>query len=168
MKATGHSLTKINLAREAIFTMDLTIKHASGAMTQLYQDSLQIRKTVFVEEQQVAVALEIDQFENVATNYVGYLDKMPVVTCRTIVEADGGWHIQRVATLREYRHHDYAKTLLTSVITAAQKARVPYLILGAQLTAVPFYQKLKFQATTRPIFLDANIRHQEMRLELNH
>lgn len=148
--------------------MNLVIKHASGATSQLYQDSLQIRKTVFVDEQQVPVSLEIDQFEASAINYVGYLAQTPIVTCRTIVEADGGWHVQRVATLREYRHHDYAKTLLNAVIVAARAQQIPYLILDAQLTAVGFYQKLHFQATARPTFLDANIRHQEMRLDLNN
>ncbi|WP_225419642.1 GNAT family N-acetyltransferase [Lapidilactobacillus wuchangensis] len=148
--------------------MDLVIKQASGATSQLYQDSLQIRKTVFVDEQQVPLALEIDQYDETALNYVGYLDQQAVVTCRIIVEADGGWHVQRVATLHEYRHHNYAKTLLSHVIVAAQDKQVPYLILDAQLTAVGFYEKLKFHATARPTFLDANIRHQEMRLDLNN
>lgn len=152
--------------REAHIILALTIKKARGTATAVYRDALKIRQAVFVVEQQVPLSLEIDEFESVAINYVGYLAGQAVVTCRILLEPDQGWHVQRVATVKAARHNGYGRALLQAVIAAAREQGVPYLILGAQLTAVPFYEKLGFTATARPVFLDANIRHREMRYNL--
>ncbi|WP_261806196.1 GNAT family N-acetyltransferase [Lapidilactobacillus luobeiensis] len=146
--------------------MAIIIKHAHGTTNQLYQDALGIRKDVFVEEQQVPVALEVDENDPRAENYVGYWQGQAVTTARTLIEADGGWHIQRVATRLSARHQGWAQQLLTQIATTAQAQQVPYLILAAQLPARPFYEKLGYHATDRDIFLDAGIQHQEMRLDL--
>ncbi|MFC6314175.1 GNAT family N-acetyltransferase [Lapidilactobacillus achengensis] len=146
--------------------MALIIKQAQGTTTQLYQDALGIRKEVFVVEQHVPLAIEVDANDARAVNYVGYWAGQPVATARVVVEPDGGWHIQRVATIKSARHHGYGQAVLAEIAAAAQAQQVPYLILAAQLSAQGFYERLGYQATARPIFLDANIKHQEMKQTL--
>ena len=52
--------------------MALIIKQAQGTTTQLYPDALGIRKEVFVVEQHVPLAIEVDANDARAVNYVGY------------------------------------------------------------------------------------------------
>ncbi|MFT9373718.1 GNAT family N-acetyltransferase [Liquorilactobacillus hordei] len=136
-------------------TNDLTSK--------VYQDALAIRKEVFVVEQGVPEALEIDA-EELAMHYVGYVDNQAVVTAR-IVEGNGAWHIQRVATLNSQRHKGYAKELLKCIEEIAVEDKVPYLTLGAQDQAQDFYSKLGFEVVGVG-FLDAGIPHHKMNKKL--
>lgn len=144
----------------------MKIKTETGLNTQTYQDALLIRRKVFVDEQQVDWTLEVDENDPIALNYVGYLDERPATTARVIPAENNGWHIQRVATLKEFRHHRYGSELLNFITQDAQEKQIDYLILGAQVTAVPFYQQLGYQLTDDPEFLDAGIRHREMILYL--
>lgn len=144
----------------------MEIKSEIGLKTQTYQDALMIRREVFVNEQKVELALEIDANDPIAVNYVGYLNQTPVTTARTIPVDNNGWHIQRVATLREFRHHQYGSTLLKQITKIAQQQHLDYLILDAQVAAIPFYQQLGYQLTKRAMFLDAGIAHREMILPL--
>ena len=47
-----------------------------------YLDALDIRKEVFVEEQQVPVSIEIDDLEDKTLHLVGYEESVPVATAR--------------------------------------------------------------------------------------
>lgn len=146
----------------------MNIKHQIGINSQIYQDALEIRRRVFVDEQAVPEDLEIDQNDPIADNYVGYLDETAATTARTIAAPDHGWHVQRVATRINFRHRHLASQLLQQIIADATDQQIAYLILDAQLAAIPFYQQLGFQLTSREQFLDAGIMHREMKLDLTH
>lgn len=146
----------------------MNIKHQTGINSQIYQDALQIRREVFVSEQAVPESLEINQNDPIADNYVGYVDEQAVTTARTVSAPDNGWHIQRVATRSEFRHHRYGSELLQAIITTAREQKIAYLVLDAQLVAIPFYKQLNFELTAREQFLDAGIMHREMKLNLAH
>ncbi|WP_125605278.1 GNAT family N-acetyltransferase [Lapidilactobacillus bayanensis] len=145
----------------------MEIKSETGLTTKTYQDALMIRRTVFVTEQKVDLAIEIDENDPIAINYVGYLAQVPATTARIVPAKNNGWHVQRVATLKEFRHHHYGSALLNAIATDAQAQNIAYLILDAQITAIPFYQQLGYHLTERSEFLDAGIRHREMILTLH-
>lgn len=126
----------------------------------IYQDSLKIRKKVFVQEQHVPNDIEIDEHENDCRYYVLY-NKLPIATARTYVTNDRGWHIQRVAVLRIYRQQGYARQMLTYIEQQARKQKISYLVLGAQDQAQGFYLKLGFKVKGQQ-YLDAGIKHHEM------
>lgn len=98
-------------------------------------------------------------------HYVGYIESQAVVTARTIVEDDGAWHIQRVATLNNQRHKGYAKEIMKCIEEIAVDDKIPYLTLGAQDQAQEFYSKLGFNVVGDG-FLDAGIPHHRMNKKL--
>ena len=140
-------------------TLEIEIKATKDLASQIYQDALMIRKEVFVKEQGVDMALELDG-ELGPTHYVLYYKSKPVATARTSFER-AGWHIQRVATLKSYRKLGLAKRLLSKIEEDARQSKVAYLTLGAQDSAQGFYTKLGYQVVGAG-FLDAGIAHHRM------
>lgn len=139
----------------------MLVKQTRDLESPVYRDSLAIRQAVFVVEQHVPAELEVDEFEDLAIYFVGYVDGQAVVTLR-LIEADSDYHVQRVAVSRTARHHGYGQALMRAAETFARQSGKKTLTLNAQLSAVPFYKQLNFQATDKPPFLDASIMHQEM------
>lgn len=140
-------------------TLEIEIKATKDLASQIYQDALMIRKEVFVKEQGVDMALELDG-ELGPTHYVLYYKGKPAATARTSSE-QAGWHIQRVATLKSYRKLGLAKRLLSKIEEDARQSKVAYLTLGAQDSAQGFYTKLGYQVVGAG-FLDAGIAHHRM------
>ncbi|PWG00580.1 GNAT family N-acetyltransferase [Levilactobacillus bambusae] len=128
------------------------------------QAALQIRRTVFIDEQGIDADLEFDGTDSDKKHYVGYENGRPVTTARVELTPTG-WLVQRVATLPEDRHHGYSQQLLTQIISDAAKAGTPQVRLDAQHQAVSFYDRLGFQVAGGA-FLEAGIVHYPMIKEL--
>ncbi|CAH0418852.1 GNAT family N-acetyltransferase [Periweissella ghanensis] len=129
-----------------------------GADTPTSQDALMIRKAVFVTEQGISLADELDHLDDQTWHYVAYLNNQPAATARVIEEHPGEWHIQRVATLAPARHQGLASALLTKISADATVHNINSLTLGAQITAQGFYETLGF-VTIGAEFIDAGIPH---------
>ena len=140
-------------------TLEIEIKATKDLASQIYQDALMIRKEVFVKEQGVDMALELDG-ELGPTHYVLYYKGKPAATARTSSE-QAGWHIQRVATFKSNRKLGLAKRQLSKIEEDARQSKVAYLTLGAQDSAQGFYTKLGYQVVGAG-FLDAGIAHHRM------
>lgn len=140
----------------------MEIKTTDSLHSKIYHDNLNLRRKVFVEEQHVPENLEIDEFEPISTYFTGYLENTPVVTARIFPTKDNGWHIQRVATKKEYRKKGLAKELLEYIENLAKSQSINYLILGAQDQAQEFYLKLGFKVSSEQ-YLDAGIAHHNMK-----
>ncbi|GAA3194788.1 GNAT family N-acetyltransferase [Lentilactobacillus kefiri] len=126
----------------------------------IYQDAREIRRHVFVGEQGINEADEFDGTDSDAIHFVAYQGGQPVATARTTVTADGV-HIQRVATEKEYRHKGYAKQLLTTILQSPMFQDTPRFYLGAQATAIGFYETLGFKQYGQP-FMEVGIKHVNM------
>ncbi|MSE20446.1 GNAT family N-acetyltransferase, partial [Lactobacillus parabuchneri] len=85
----------------------------------------------------------------------------PVATARTTV-TEAGIHIQRVATEKAYRNQGYAKQLLAYLLASPMFQDAPMFYLGAQKTAIGFYQRLGFEQYGEP-FTEVGIPHVNMR-----
>lgn len=141
------------------------IRHSSNLDSDIYRDSLNIRKNVFIIEQQVPESLEIDNSENKCTYFVLYLDDQPVATARFFPTDDQGIHIQRVAVLKPYRHQNLGSELISQIIYYAKKQKYNYVILGAQDHAQNFYKSLGFTVVGKQ-YLEVGILHHDMKLNL--
>lgn len=118
-----------------------------------------IRREVFVEEQGVPIALELDALDNAARHLLAVVDGVtPVGTARLL--EDG--HIGRMAVLCAWRGQGIGTSLLRHAVQLAQ-ADGQSAFLHAQCSAIPFYERLGFRAEG-PVFLDAGIAHRLMRL----
>ena len=121
----------------------------------------QIRKAVFVEEQGIALAEDIDGLDDMATHFLATEDGTPIGTARLIEKGSTG-KIGRLAVLKPYR----SKGIGAAIIRAALKelsarAHIREARLGAQIDAIVFYEALGFAPVGDP-FLDAGLPHQEM------
>lgn len=141
------------------------IKYTTDINSDIYHDSLNIRTTVFVKEQNVPQNIEIDKLENHCTHFVLYDDQTPMATARFFVTDDNGIHVQRVAVLKEYREQHLGSELLQYIFDFAKEKNYQYVILGAQDHAQAFYIKLGFKVIGDQ-YQEAGILHHDMKLVL--
>lgn len=124
---------------------------------------LGLRRTVFIEEQGVSEADEIDDLDAQALHLLAKQADRPVGTAR-VVFADGIAKIGRVCVLPEARGTGLGAALIRAALEAsrgkAQQAR-----LGAQTHALGFYERLGFTAFG-PVYDDAGIPHRDMARDL--
>lgn len=126
----------------------------------IYQDARTIRHHVFVDEEGIDEADEFDGTDSDAIHFVAYQDNKPVATARTTVTPDGV-HIQRVATEKAARHRGYAKQLMEAILDSPMFQDAPRFYLGAQETAIGFYETLGFKQYGDP-FTEVGIKHVNM------
>lgn len=128
----------------------------------LAAQSKQIRQNVFVNEQEVDPALEYDEYEDVATHYLLYENKVPVATARWR-ETKKGIKLERFATLKSHRDKGLGAKLLDRVLDDIRNQE-KLIYLNSQLKAIPFYQRRGFKKVGS-LFIEANIEHFEMQLK---
>lgn len=143
-------------------TQSLTFSTTNSINHAVYQDALMIRRQVFMEEQSIPPSLEIDVYESRALHIVGYLSNHPVTTSRLLSNADKTiYKIQRVATLKPYRHQGFGRELMVFIEQYATAHGMTILTLDAQDTALLFYESLGFRIEGTG-FWDANLPHHTM------
>ncbi|MCI1985662.1 MAG: GNAT family N-acetyltransferase [Lactobacillus sp.] len=130
-----------------------------------YADALTIRRNVFVSEQGVDPTLEVDADEAKATYFVAYEAGL-AVGCGRLLPESYGYHVQRVAVEKAFRHRGVGKALLDAMRVFAQEVGANELRLGAQVQALGFYKALGYTPTPKPEFTEAGIQHREMHLLL--
>ncbi len=121
----------------------------------------EVRRRVFIEEQNVPEDLEWDGADNDAQHWLALADNEPVGTARMLRNG----HIGRIAVLSRARGRGLGTALLKAVLAAAAQQQMREVYLHAQTHALTFYQRLGFVAEG-PEFLDAGIAHRTMRLTL--
>lgn len=121
-----------------------------------------IRRRVFIDEQQVPEAMEWDEYDHDATHFLVTIGGAAIATAR--VKADG--QIGRMAVLAEYRGQGIGSKLLAFVLLSIKKQKPDRLYLHAQVSAISFYEKHGF-ACCSDIFHEAGIPHREMQLVIN-
>ncbi|MFV0409859.1 MAG: GNAT family N-acetyltransferase [Paracoccus sp. (in: a-proteobacteria)] len=123
-----------------------------------------LRRTVFIEEQGVSEAEEIDDLDAQAVHLLGWIADRPVATARVFLDGANG-KIGRVCVLMEARGTGAGAAIMRGAITALQRRGATRIKLSAQTYALPFYEKLGFVAFG-PEYPDAGIAHRDMVLEL--
>ncbi|MCO7231391.1 MULTISPECIES: GNAT family N-acetyltransferase [unclassified Cobetia] len=141
---------------------DAMISLERGDWQTLGNEASEIRRVVFIEEQQVPREEEWDGRDDACEHFLVHLDGRTVGTARLL--PDG--HVGRVAILSEARGLGLGQRLMEAVIHAARQAGHAEVLLDAQTHALEFYQRLGFTAYGDE-FLDAGIPHRSMRLILN-
>lgn len=126
--------------------------------TSHYEQSLEIRKKVFIEEQRVARDLEVEHEED-ATYYLLFDNEQPAGTGRWRKTSEG-IKLERFAVLQQYRNQKLGTVLLKKVLEDLHdKSEKVY--LHAQIKAIPYYSRQGF-VKEGPMFVEANIRHYMM------
>ncbi len=136
---------------------------------------LEIRCEVFVEEQRVPLDLELDGLESKCTHFIAWADERgaseagnleaALGTARLLIDSNGEALAQRVAVLAVARGRGIGRMLMIAIEQEVQTRGLPQVTLGAQLTAIAFYESLGYRAYGDE-FDDAGIPHRMMRREL--
>ena len=120
-------------------------------------DAHAIRRAVFIEEQNVPEADEMDGTDSACIHLVAYDGETPVSTGRIMITHDD-FIIGRVATIKSHRGQGIATGLMQALINACCTMGGERQVLHAQTHARGFYEKLGFTAFGEE-FLDAGIPH---------
>ncbi|WP_040204570.1 GNAT family N-acetyltransferase [Neobacillus jeddahensis] len=130
------------------------------------EDAYTVRKIVFVEEQNVPLEEEIDQFEEEATHFVMYQDEIKkAVAAGRFRVVDGYGKVERICVLKEARKLGAGKAMMEAIEHYAQTQGLHKLKLNAQTHAIPFYSSLGYEVVSEE-FLDAGIPHKTMLKEV--
>ncbi|TDX26198.1 putative GNAT family N-acyltransferase [Modicisalibacter xianhensis] len=140
----------------------MTVQVIQGDWQTLGQRASELRRRVFIDEQQVPEAEEWDGQDPDCLHFLACENGQPIGTARLL--PDG--HIGRVAVLGQARGRGIGLLLMREAIAAARLLDHEEVILAAQIQAMPFYERLGFQAYGEE-FLDAGIPHRNMRLMLS-
>lgn len=126
---------------------------------------LALRRTVFIEEQGVSEADEVDGLDEAAIHLLALDGDRPVGTARLLVKGAVA-KIGRVCVLRQARGTGLGAALIRAALDELRaQPGVREAMLGSQSHATGFYEKLGFVVIGEE-FLDAGIRHRDMRRAL--
>ncbi len=120
----------------------------------------EIRTRVFIEEQQVPIALEWDGLDANAYHLLAKNQTQEAIGCARVL-ANGS--IGRMAVLKPWRDLGVGTALLQFAINYAKSQAWHMVTLSAQTHAIPFYERCGFKVISQP-YLDAGILHQDMQL----
>lgn len=126
------------------------------------KEASRIRLAVFVEEQRVPPEIEMDDNDALSVHALAYDDGAAVGTGRLL--PDG--HVGRMAVLKSHRARGVGGAILLQLIEEARRRGMREVVLSAQTHALGFYRKHGF-AAQGGVYMEADIPHQEMRLDLH-
>ena len=132
-----------------------------------------IRETVFVKGQDVPPEEEWDDLDNqpeICPHFIAWhLDtqgqRTPIGAARLWLHQEDCAKAQRVAVLASWRKKGVGRTLMDIMEDYTQKTGRQTVILGAQTHAIPFYERIGYEAYG-PEYLDAGIPHRDMKKKL--
>jgi len=129
-----------------------------------HQDELntafEIRKEVFVKEQEVPLEDEFDEFDQLdapSEHVLVYYENTPVGTGRIRWVEDLG-KLERISILEPYRKHGLGKLIIQGLEEIAAEKGTSKVKLHAQTHAEGFYQKLGYH-TASDVFMEDGIPH---------
>lgn len=124
-----------------------------------------LRRVVFIDEQGVPEADELDDKDGEAIHLLATDAGRPVGTARLLLMGKTG-KIGRVCVLKEMRGTGLGAALIRAAVDRLRQIDgIATVKLGAQVHALGFYEKLGFTAFG-PVYDDAGIPHRDMALTL--
>lgn len=128
---------------------------------QEWQEYINIRHVVFIQEQNVPEEDEIDAYEKESTHFIATLDGQPAGTGRFRLKK-GFIKFERVATLKEFRGKGVASAIMDLMEKRAKMKHSDYLpAMHAQIDAVSLYAKRGWIPLGK-VFDESGIDHQLM------
>ena len=125
---------------------------------------LAVRREVFVDEQGVSEAEEVDGKDPEAIHILAKSAEAAVGAAR-VLNFGSTAKIGRVCVLKSHRGTGLGITLIEACHEAARSRGATRAILGAQLSALGFYERLGYRAYG-DVFDDAGIDHRMMKISL--
>lgn len=132
------------------------------SLTDDFDACFAVRREVFIQEQSVPEEIELDEYDATALHFLARDGETPVGTARVVIDGQTA-KIGRVCIRKSARGTGLGADLMRAVMTHIQDmGTMKEAVLGAQIHALAFYEKLGFIAYG-PEFDDAGIPHRMMR-----
>lgn len=130
---------------------------------ELRSRAFDIRRKVFVVEQEVPTGEEFDEFESVSRHFVALNEHGEAVGAARWRRTEKGIKLERFAVDQSQRGKGVGSALIAKVLEDVKNVagNGQYLYMHAQLTAVPLYEKFGFK-TKGDQFLECDILHYYM------
>ena len=128
---------------------------------QQLEEAYTIRKKVFVDEQNVPMEEEIDEFEEDAIHFLLYSEYDKPIAAGRFRVVDGYGKVERICVLAEQRGIGAGKYIMESIAAYAEQNGFNKLKLNAQTHAIRFYENLGYEVVSEE-FMDAGIPHKTM------
>ena len=109
------------------------------------EDAFQIRRNVFINEQNVPEEEEFDEADLESHHAVVYADGSPVATGR-LFKSEKYWIIGRISVLKEHRGKQAGKLVVEKLLEKAAELGAKEVHIHAQTHASGFYGKFGFVA----------------------
>ncbi len=129
------------------------------------QDVYAVRKTVFVDEQNVPIEEEVDDHENSSTHFLCTINHQAIGAGRLRFENDYG-KLERICILKDFRGNSYGQQLIKEMEKEIQRQGYRNAKLSSQTHAIAFYENLGYQAIS-DVYMDAGIPHVMMKKSLS-
>lgn len=130
------------------------------------QKCLDIRTAVFVIGQNVPQHEDVDGKDQDSEHYLLTINNNPIGVARVRYINDSAI-IERVSILDDYQGQGFGKYIMKTILfDLKQSGVIAYAKLSSQTYAIPFYEKLGFVVCSEE-YMDANIPHKDMYLNLN-
>ena len=136
----------------------MEIKVRSATTREELDHAREIRKKVFIMEQNVPEDVEIDQYEDTSKHIIALIDDRFIGTARWR-KTENGIKLERFAVLKEKRGLGIGKELVRFILE--QINTEPDIYLHAQDHVISFYKKLGFYSVGDH-FYEGGISHQKM------
>ncbi|WP_106768234.1 GNAT family N-acetyltransferase [Paenibacillus faecalis] len=133
------------------------------------REALDIRKEVFVIEQNVPLEMEIDEYDRLDADAHHILIKYEgeyAATGRVTYYNKDSAKMQRIAVRKSFRSKGLGRVLLIAMENQARELKLLNSVLDAQCHAEAFYNKLGYVTVSDEPFDDAGIPHVRMIKEL--
>lgn len=124
-------------------------------------DAFDVRRSVFIEGQDVPESIEMDGKDDDAIHFVILDGDQPVGTARLRMPEPEMAKPERVAVLEAYRDQGVGRRLMDLIESEAREQGCSRAALHAQTHVIDFYEKLGYEVTSEE-FEEAGIPHVEM------
>ena len=125
----------------------------------------QLRRGVFIQEQQVPESLEWDDQDETARHFCLWQGDALAAYARVLMIDGHTGKLTRMAVSRTLRGMGMGQHLVLHIVSWARQEGLRALVLDAQLQAQGFYERQHFVASGE-VFWDAGIEHRHMALAL--
>ena len=127
------------------------------------QASFDIRRRVFIEEQEIDEAEEWDDADATATHFLALDGDKPAGAARLIARGSNG-KIGRVAVMPDYRGTGLGREIMLHILRHAKEQGFAESVIEAQVYVIPFYERLGYVAEGPEFDDGSGIMHRVMRL----
>lgn len=125
---------------------------------------MEIRKNVFVEEQQVPLDIEMDGLDSHAEHVIAFLNGIPIGCGR--IRRNKNIKLERVAIIKKFRSNGFGRRLMKFLIDYCMQNNYDEICIHSQTHVSGFYKKLGFKIRGATFF-EAGIEHVDMYMKIH-